>query len=80
MPFMKFGDAAPLHVADFEQYRNRFLLPFMYRTKDGKTKSPSLATRLDVLKDEIQHQTNRIERGENNELVERIYLYYDGYE
>ena len=54
--------------------------PDMYITKDGKTKNPSLATRLAVLKDEIQQQMNRRERGENSELVERIYLYYDGYE
>ncbi len=54
--------------------------PDMYRTKDGNSKNPSLATRLAVLKDEIQQQMNRIERGENSELVERIYLYYDGYE
>jgi hypothetical protein len=33
-----------------------------------------------VLKDEIEKQMKRIENDENTELVERIYLYYDGYD
>jgi hypothetical protein len=39
-----------------------------------------IATRLETLQKEIEKQIKRIESEENTELIERIYLYYDGYE
>ena len=36
-------------------------------------------TRLEKLKLEIEKQISRAEKGENVELVERIYMYYDRY-
>ena len=53
--------------------------PDKYINKNGIRKNPTIAARLNVLKDEIDKQIKRIENEENTELVERIYLYYDGY-
>jgi hypothetical protein len=53
--------------------------PDKYINQNGIRKNPTIAARLNVLKDEIDKQINRIEDEENTELVERIYLYYDGY-
>ena len=52
--------------------------PDKYVNKNGTRKNPTIANRLYVLKDEIEKQMKRIENDENAELVERIYLYYDG--
>ena len=54
--------------------------PDKYVNKSGTRKNPTIANRLYVLKDEIEKQMKRIENDENAELVERIYLYYDGCE
>ena len=57
--------------------------PDKYKGKNGKTKDTSLKSRLTVLKNEIDKQIERINNDINQkneeELVERIYLYYDGY-
>jgi hypothetical protein len=42
-------------------------------------KNPMLYTRLEKLKNEIEKQIKRIENEENTELIERVYMYYDGY-
>jgi hypothetical protein len=54
--------------------------PDKYRNKKGETKNPMIATRLQVLKNEIDKQIRRIECEENTEPIERIYLYYDNYD
>ena len=54
--------------------------PDKYVSNQGKSKNPCIATRLEVLKEEIERQIRRIEQDENTELVERVYLYYDGYD
>ena len=54
--------------------------PDKYTDKNGKTKNPQINTRLEVLKKEIEKQMARIKNDENKELVERVYLYYDGFE
>jgi hypothetical protein len=43
----------------------------------GITKNPMMETRFKKLKIEIEKQITRIEKGENTELVERIYMFYD---
>jgi hypothetical protein len=53
--------------------------PDKYKDRFGKVRNPEIATRLTVLKAEIEKQITRIERDEIIDLVERIYLYYDGY-
>ena len=45
--------------------------------KNGKSVNPSISTRLQVLKNEIDKQIKRIENEENAELLERHYLFYD---
>ena len=54
--------------------------PDKYINQKGTRKNPTIANRLYVLKYEIEKQMKRIENDENTELVERIYLYYDGYD
>jgi len=53
--------------------------PDIYLSKSGKRKNPTLASRLEVLEEEINKQIVRIQKGENTELIERIYMFYDGY-
>ena len=54
--------------------------PDKFKNSRGRRSNPSLETRLETLKKEINKQTERIAKGENTELIERIYLYYDGYD
>jgi hypothetical protein len=51
--------------------------PDKYKDKKEEIKNLSISKRLKRLKKEIDKQIKRIENEENNELVERIYLYYD---
>ena len=53
--------------------------PDKYINKNGKNKNPCIATRLETLRNEINKQIERINKNENTELVEKIYMYYDGY-
>ena len=53
--------------------------PDKYIDNKGIRKNPMLYTRLEKLKNEIEKQIKRIENEENIDLVERIYMYYDGY-
>jgi len=53
--------------------------PDKYWDKSGKRRNPTTATRLAKLKLEIEKQIKRIENEENTELLERVYMYYDGY-
>ena len=50
---------------------------YIYWRKDKE--HPTIATRLLTLQSEICKQLTRIEHEQNTELVERIYLFYDGY-
>jgi hypothetical protein len=53
--------------------------PDKYINAQGVRKNPMIATRLDALKTEIEKQLERVAQEENVELVERVYMYYDGY-
>jgi len=53
--------------------------PDKYVNAQGVCRNPMIATRLEALKKEIEKQIKRIEHEENTELVERVYMYYDGY-
>ena len=53
--------------------------PDKYKRKDGTKVEPPNYRRLKRLKREIEKQIKRIEKGENEELLEVIYLYYDGF-
>ena len=58
----------------------KYLIPDKYKDKKGKSKNPTIATRLEELKKEIEKQINRINKEKNTELVERVYMYYDNCE
>ena len=53
--------------------------PDKYINAQGVSRNPMIATRLEALKKEIEKQIKRVQHEENNELVERVYMYYDGY-
>ncbi len=53
--------------------------PDKYINAQGVSRNPMIASRLEELKKEIEKQINRVEHEENTELVERVYMYYDGY-
>ena len=53
--------------------------PDKYITKNREHKNSTMTTRLEKLKDEINKQIKRIGTEENTELIERIYMYYNGY-
>lgn len=53
--------------------------PDRYKTINGAIRNPSMDKRLPVLKEEIDKQIKRIEKEENTELLELIYLFYNGY-
>lgn len=52
--------------------------PDKYKDSRGKSRNPTIATRLAALKTMIETQMSRIEKEENEELVEREYMFYDG--
>ena len=54
--------------------------PDKYISKKGISKNPMISTRLAQLKQEIERQIERIQKEENKDLIERVYLYYDGFE
>ena len=54
--------------------------PDKYISKNGISKNPMISTRLAQLKQEIERQIERIQKEENKDLIERVYLYYDGFE
>jgi len=51
--------------------------PDKYTNKDRITQNTQIEERLELLKDEIYKQMNRIKNNENHELLEIIYLFYD---
>ena len=53
--------------------------PDKYICKKGTSKNPNIATRLETIQREIEKQIIRIEKEQNVDFVERIYLYFDGY-
>src|SRR3972149_10779603 len=51
--------------------------PDPYKDKKGKKRNPHFETRMGRLKEEIEKQMERIEKGKNRELLEIIHIYYD---
>jgi hypothetical protein len=54
--------------------------PDKYRDSNKKIKNPNIESRFEILKKEIEKQIARIQSEENTELIEHIYLFYDGYD
>ena len=65
----------------FMAYGGKFIFirfnPDKYNDENGKSCNPMLFNRLIVLEEEINKQIQRIEKEENNDLLEVIELYYD---
>jgi hypothetical protein len=65
----------------FMAYGGKFIFirfnPDKYKDENGKSCNPMLFNRLIVLEEEINKQIQRIEKDENNDLLEVIELYYD---
>ncbi len=51
--------------------------PDKYKDKKGKRRNPKFETRMEMLENEIEKHTSRIDREENKELLEIHHLYYD---
>jgi hypothetical protein len=54
--------------------------PDKYKDSNGLEKNTNLDDRLPTLKREMERQIFRIKNNLNKELLERVYLYYDGYQ
>jgi hypothetical protein len=52
--------------------------PDKYKNDKGVNKNPTIASRLTKLKKEIEFQIEIIKNNKNTELVEMVYMYYDG--
>lgn len=53
--------------------------PDSFTNNEGVRKNPKITDRFNNLEKEINKQINRIEKEKNKELLEIIYLYYDGH-
>ena len=53
--------------------------PDSFKNSNGDMKNPKITDRFNSLEKEINKQIKRIEKEKNKELLEIIYLYYDGY-
>ena len=73
---VRYDDLYMLHSGKFIFIRFN---PDKFKNKNGKSVNPMLYTRLPILKTEIEKQIQRINKEENNELLEIIKLYYDDY-
>jgi hypothetical protein len=71
---IRYDDLFMLHGGKFVYIRFN---PDKFKDKNGKSVNPMLYTRLPILKEEIEKQISRIEKEENEELLEIIKLYYD---
>ena len=71
---IRYDDLFMLHGGKFIYIRFN---PDKFKDKNGKSVNPMLYTRLNVLKEEIEKQINRIEKEENDDLLEIVKLYYN---
>jgi hypothetical protein len=53
--------------------------PDSFKNSEGVSKNPKITDRFNSLEKEINKQIKRIEKEKNKELLEIIYLYYDGH-
>jgi hypothetical protein len=54
--------------------------PDEYKNSKGQRRNPSMQVRLEILKREIEKQISRISNNDNTELIERVFLFYNGFE
>lgn len=73
---IRYDDLYMLHGGKFIFIRFN---PDKYINKNGTKVDPYMKKRMDDLSEEIDKQIERINNDENEELLEIIYLFYDGY-
>lgn len=54
--------------------------PDIFINELGTKKNPYMKRRMEYLEQEINNQLDRINKEENNELLETVYLFYDGFD
>ena len=72
---MRYDDLYMIHSGKWVYIRFN---PDKYKNDKDVNKNPTIASRLTKLKKEIEFQIERIKNNKNTELVERVYMYYDG--
>ena len=73
---IRYDDLFMLHGGKFVFIRFN---PDPFVNSLGTKKNPYMKRRMDYLEDEINKQICRIQHEENSELLEIVYLFYDGY-
>ena len=73
---IRYDDLFMLHGGKFVFIRFN---PDPFTNELGTKKNPYMKRRMSYLQDEINKQIDRIKNEENNELLEIVYLFYDGY-
>lgn len=73
---VRYNDLYMIHSGKFIFIRYN---PDKYKNKKGQIKNPQIKSRLTVLKQEIDKQILRIQNGDNIDLLDIIYLYYDNF-
>jgi len=71
---IRYNDLTMIHGGKFIFIRFN---PDSYTNKNNDRENPSIESRLPALYLEIEKQLSRIEKEENNELLEIIYLFFD---
>ena len=74
---IRYDDLYMLHGGKFIFIRFN---PDKFINKLNTNKNPSMKNRMEYLKIEINKQIERINYDKNNDLLEIIFLFYDGYE
>ena len=54
--------------------------PDGYKNSKGQRRNQSMQVRLEILKREIEKQISRISNNDNTELIEKVFLFYNGFE
>ena len=73
---LRYDDLYMIHGGKFIFIRFN---PDKYRNNLETSVNPYMKRRMSELKEEIEKQIERIKKEENNDLLEIIYLFYDGY-
>jgi hypothetical protein len=73
---MRYDDLYMIHSGKWVYIRFN---PDKYKNVKGVNKNSIILLCFTKLKKEIEFQIGRIKNNKNTELVERVYMYYDGY-
>lgn len=74
---LRYDDLYMIHGGKFVFIRFN---PDKFTNSLGTKKNPSMSYRMEILENEIKKQMERINNNENSELLEIVYIFYDGFE